>query len=86
MWLGREVKSMYYSCRVSSQNPSQLPVTAAPEDPTSFPDLLRHPCTHTHIHIKKWASWAVVALAFDPSTWEAEAGGFPSSRPAWSTK
>jgi hypothetical protein len=28
----------------------------------------------------------VVAHAFDPSTWEAEAGGFLSSRPAWSTK
>jgi hypothetical protein len=31
-------------------------------------------------------SWAVVALAFNPSTWEAEAGGFLSSRPAWFTK
>jgi hypothetical protein len=28
----------------------------------------------------------VVAYAFSPSTWEAEAGGFLSSRPAWSTK
>jgi hypothetical protein len=27
-----------------------------------------------------------VAHAFIPSTWEAEAGGFLSSRPAWSTK
>jgi hypothetical protein len=31
-------------------------------------------------------SWAMVALAFNPSTWEAEAGGFLSSRPAWFTK
>jgi hypothetical protein len=31
-------------------------------------------------------SQAVVAHAFNPSTWEAEAGGFLSSRPAWSTK
>jgi hypothetical protein len=30
-------------------------------------------------------SWAVVAHAFNPSTREAEAGGFLSSRPAWST-
>jgi hypothetical protein len=30
--------------------------------------------------------WAVVAHAFNPSTWEAEAGGFLSSRQAWSTK
>jgi hypothetical protein len=28
----------------------------------------------------------VVAHAFNPSTWEAEAGVFLSSRPAWSTK
>jgi hypothetical protein len=27
-----------------------------------------------------------VAQAFNPSTWEAEAVGFLSSRPAWSTK
>jgi hypothetical protein len=27
-----------------------------------------------------------VVHAFNPSTWEAEAGGFLSSRPAWSTK
>jgi hypothetical protein len=26
----------------------------------------------------------MVAHAFNPSTWEAEAGGFLSSRPAWS--
>ena len=28
----------------------------------------------------------VVAHAFNPSTWEAEAGRFLSMRPAWSTK
>jgi hypothetical protein len=28
----------------------------------------------------------VVAYTFNPSTWEAEAGGFLSSRPAWSTE
>jgi hypothetical protein len=26
----------------------------------------------------------IVAHTFNPSTWEAEAGGFLSSRPAWS--
>jgi hypothetical protein len=31
-------------------------------------------------------SWAVVAHAFNPSTREAEAGRFLSSRPAWSTE
>jgi hypothetical protein len=29
---------------------------------------------------------AVVAYSFNPSTWEAEAGGFLNSRPAWSTE
>ena len=29
---------------------------------------------------------AVVAHAFSPRTWEAEAGRFLNSRPAWSTK
>jgi hypothetical protein len=28
----------------------------------------------------------VVVHAFNPSTWEAEAGGFLSLRPAWSTE
>jgi hypothetical protein len=35
------------------------------------------------------SSWAVVAHAFNPSTWEAETGGFLSLRPlrpAWSTE
>jgi hypothetical protein len=32
------------------------------------------------------ASWVLVAHAFNPSTWEAEAGGFLSLRPAWSTE
>jgi hypothetical protein len=31
-------------------------------------------------------SWSVLAHAFNPSTWEAEAGGFLSLRLAWSTE
>jgi hypothetical protein len=31
-------------------------------------------------------SWMVVAHTFNPSTWEAETGGFLSSRPVWSTE
>jgi hypothetical protein len=34
----------------------------------------------------KNSGWAVVAHAFNPNTWEAEAGGFLSSRAAWSTE
>jgi hypothetical protein len=36
--------------------------------------------------LKDKPSWAVVAQAFNPSTWEAEAGGFLRLRPAWSTE
>jgi hypothetical protein len=36
--------------------------------------------------ILKIISRAVVAHAFHPSTWEAEAGRFLSSRSAWSTE
>jgi hypothetical protein len=35
---------------------------------------------------KQTKSQVVVALTFNPSTWEAEAGGFLSSRPVWSTE
>jgi hypothetical protein len=39
------------------------------------------------IKIRKYKdSRAVVVHAFNPSTWEAEAGGFLSLRPAWSSK
>ena len=31
-------------------------------------------------------SQKVVAHTFNPSTWEAEAGGFLNSRPVWSTE
>jgi hypothetical protein len=39
-----------------------------------------------NMHLKYKSELGVVAHAFNPSTWEAEAGGFLSSRPAWSTK
>jgi hypothetical protein len=45
--------------------------------------FLRQCLSHS---IDQAARWAVVAHAFNPSTWEAEASGFLSSRPAWSTK
>jgi hypothetical protein len=54
-----------------------------------------HTHTHTHTHrmviiinyiLKELNKPGVVAHAFNPSTWEAEAGRFLSSRPAWSTK
>ena len=31
-------------------------------------------------------SLSVLVYTFNPSTWEAEAAGFQSSRPAWSTE
>jgi hypothetical protein len=49
--------------------------------------------TKMESHLKKYSprnciESGLVAHAFNPSTWEAEAeaGGFLSSRPAWSTK
>ena len=42
--------------------------------------------SHFSYFFKKLTGRAVVAHAFNPSTWEAEAGRFLSSRPAWSTK
>jgi hypothetical protein len=63
-----------------------------------FP-LIAHTCPQTHTLKKKGNNlplkkpkrnrrkgWAVVVHAFNPRTWEAEAGGFLSSRPAWSTE
>jgi hypothetical protein len=38
------------------------------------------------IQIRREVKLGVVAHAFNPSTREAEAGRFLSSRPAWSTK
>jgi hypothetical protein len=38
------------------------------------------------LYYKTGACASVVVHAFNPSTWEAEAGRFLSSRPAWSTE
>jgi hypothetical protein len=38
------------------------------------------------LDMKNICSRAVAVHTFNPSTWEVEAGGFLSSRPAWSTK
>jgi hypothetical protein len=38
------------------------------------------------VFLKRKRSQTVVAHAFNLSTWEAEAGGCLSSRPAWSTE
>jgi hypothetical protein len=35
---------------------------------------------------KEKEGWVMVAHTFNPSTWEAEAGGFLSLRPAWYTE
>ena len=48
-------------------------------------DLSSNPWTYSR-WLKTKGSPGVVAHAFNPSTPEAEAGGFLSSRPAWSTK
>jgi hypothetical protein len=45
----------------------------------------RKPCLKTR-QIKTGERPGVVAHTFNPCTWEAEAGGFLSLRPSWSTK
>jgi hypothetical protein len=50
-----------------------------------WPPSAHHQKRHVAFWNKRWA-WPVVAHAFNPSTWEAEAGGFLSLRPAWSTE
>jgi hypothetical protein len=85
--------------RLNSQHPHgglQLTVTPVLGDLILYSGLCRHCvctlCTEvyaskTHIHIKKLKILlGVVVHAFNPSTWEAEAGGFLSSRPTWSTE
>jgi hypothetical protein len=54
----------------------------------SLKENIIHSCMHTYIEGGGADSINVQKKmhAFNPSTWEAEAGGFLSSRPAWSTK
>ena len=63
------------------------------KDVTDPADLSLHPTvslelTVARLFLEKEEGWAVVVVApaCNPSTWEAEAGGFLSSRPAWTTE
>jgi hypothetical protein len=51
----------------------------------STPEPSRQPLPQVEFERMKQMP-GVVAHAFNPSTWEAEAGKFLSSRPAWSTE
>jgi hypothetical protein len=76
------VKSIYRSFRVSEFNTHQI----APKDDTlTDRQTDRQTDTNTHTQLKnlslylkkkKKQGWAVVAHAFNHSTWEAEAGDF----------
>jgi hypothetical protein len=69
-----------------SHGGSQPSVTPFPGNPMPSSDLCRHwdiYNSYTYIQANKPG---VVAHAFNPSTREAEAGGFLSLRPAWSTE
>jgi hypothetical protein len=69
-----------FQCIPTAVFPPSTPPSNLPNSP--LPQL--H-CSLFHFR-KVQASWAMLAHAFNPSTWEAEADGFLSSRPAWSTK
>jgi hypothetical protein len=43
-------------------------------------------CYEISLFVKTKTKPGMVAHAFNPSSWEAEAGRFLSLRPAWSTK
>ena len=47
-------------------------------------EIYQHPSAI--IGVRKEGEAGHVAYAFNPSTWEAEAGEFLSLRPAWSTE
>jgi hypothetical protein len=47
---------------------------------------IKHELHENNFLFHEGFGWAVVAHAFNPSTWEAEANGFLSLRPAWSTE
>jgi hypothetical protein len=49
-------------------------------------DTKRNPVSKKQNKTKKPKQPGVVTHAFNPSTWEAEAGRFLSSKPAWSTE
>jgi hypothetical protein len=49
-------------------------------------DSILLPNNEKFVTLKNSNKLGMVAHSFNPSTWEAEAGGFLSSRPAWSTK
>jgi hypothetical protein len=63
-------------------------ISKKPRDPYKFPQLSSAPLPYARCFdsTKSSVSRVVVAHTFNPSTQEAEAGGFLSSRPAWSTK
>jgi hypothetical protein len=56
------------------------------ENGCKIKDDKKYPKTKQNKTKKKNSQPGVAAHAFNPSTREAEAGGFLSSRPGWSTK
>jgi hypothetical protein len=63
------------------------PVSLGSEVLNRIWDHLNLCCIRDRGRVKKVeAQLGVVAHAFNPSTWEAEAGGFLSLRPTWSTE
>jgi hypothetical protein len=87
--MGKTVRCLVTLCRMMHKNHQRADEKLASMFSSSYRSTgeraKEKKNTHTHTS-RGWGSQAVVAHTFNPSTWEAEAGGFLSSRPAWFTK
>jgi hypothetical protein len=96
LWAGemaQSVRALTALPKVLSSNASNHMVAHNHLNETWHPLLvcLKTAAVYLHIIINKsfkntFISWAVVVHAFNPSTWNTEAGRFLSLRPAWSTE
>ena len=79
VWLGLKEKPGT-GIQASWSNKPTHPVSLVITSPPDRLALLSLPIQNTLFRP------GLLAHTFNPSTWEAEAGGFPSSKPAWSTE
>jgi hypothetical protein len=74
------------SQKIGNKSTSRPRYTNSGIYPNDIPPNHKNTWSSIFIAVLFIKSKEVVAHTFNPSTWETEAGGFLSSRPAWSTK